>query len=493
MKKYVLTRLLKSVISILLVVVIVMLLLFKMVSRTKIFDQDAGYKKMQGDAKTAYTYTRWEELGYLDYQTMSDMCINAGSEDTTACLTVGSEEQQRVVDQYAADGYTIQYLQSGMPFASRDYTMVELVWNFLTTFIRIDNPWYIQDPNNPDLERKYYLSTTYEGLPAIKCSGCLSETQLYIDGSFPFIHQNVVELNFGNSFPTNQGVATMTVIMQGQGTPQQTDTTFPTGVTQPSSVNLNACKYKMTSTLDHLDTTKFDTNYADCALNYKDPSMASTSLMFGLMSLIIAYLIAIPAGIQMARKKGKLVDKIGIVYINFLIALPSLAFIFLVKQIGNFFGAPDKFPQYGFGDIRSYVLPVIILALLNTASLMTWVRRYMVDQTNADYVKFAKAKGLSQSEIFNRHILKNAIIPIVNGIPSSVVACLSGSVITESIFSIPGMGKMLPDAIKVVNNNMVITLTFIFASMSILAVLVGDVLMTVIDPRIQLTTKGDTR
>ena len=73
------------------------------------------------------------------------------------------------------------------------------------------------------------------------------------------------------------------------------------------------------------------------------------------------------------------------------------------------------------------------------------------------------------------------------------MACLSGSVITESIFSIPGMGKMLPDSIKVANNNMVLTLTFIFASLSILAVLVGDLLMTVVDPRIQLTAKGDTR
>lgn len=115
----------------------------------------------------------------------------------------------------------------------------------------------------------------------------------------------------------------------------------------------------------------------------------------------------------------------------------------------------------------------------------------MVDQSTADYVKFAKAKGLSGSEISRRHILKNAIIPVVNGIPSSVILAISGAVLTESVFSIPGMGKMLPDAIKAGNNNMVITLTFIFTALSIAAVFIGDLLMTVVDPRISLQEKKE--
>ena len=122
---------------------------------------------------------------------------------------------------------------------------------------------------------------------------------------------------------------------------------------------------------------------------------------------------------------------------------------------------------------------------------MMWTRRYMIDQSNSDYVKFARAKGLSEGEIFNRHILKNAIIPIVNQIPVSIVMTISGSVITETVFAIPGMGKMLPDSINMLNNNMVITLTFIFTGLSVFAVLVGDLLMTVIDPRIKLTEKGE--
>ena len=132
----------------------------------------------------------------------------------------------------------------------------------------------------------------------------------------------------------------------------------------------------------------------------------------------------------------------------------------------------------------------MILALLSTPSLMMWLRRYMIDQSNADYVKFARAKGLSEKEIFRHHILRNAIIPIVNGIPSSIILCISGALITESAFAVPGMGKMLPTAINQLNNNMVITLTFIFTALSILAVLIGDLLMVAVDPRISLTAKG---
>ena len=114
----------------------------------------------------------------------------------------------------------------------------------------------------------------------------------------------------------------------------------------------------------------------------------------------------------------------------------------------------------------------------------------MIDQTNEDYVKFAKAKGLSRTEIFRHHVLRNAIIPIVNSLPSSVILCISGAFITETAFAVPGMGKMLPDAISQMNNNMVLCLTFLFTGLAILAVLVGDILMTVVDPRIQLTAKG---
>ena len=320
------------------------------------------------------------------------------------------------------------------------------------------------------------------------CSGCEYKYQVYFGHGFPFVHQNMVKLYFGISFPTKSGMHTLDVINEEQGSQKAILQTFPTGVELESPLNQMTAKYK--PNVDHLDQTRFTDNYADCKSYYESPSMVETSYIFGIISLVIAYAIGLPAGMGMARNKDGIWDKLGVAIINFLIALPSLALIFFVRQIGSMvFQLPDKFPLLGFGNIKSYIAPILILSLLSLPGLMTWTRRYMIDQSNSDYVKFAKAKGLSQREIFTKHILKNAVIPIVNGIPASIILCISGALITESAFAIPGMGKMLPDAINKMNNNMVITLTFIFAALSIFSVLLGDLLMTLVDPRIQLAEK----
>lgn len=490
MKNYILSRIIKSIIALFVVLSIVIVMLFTLIPRVNIFKNDTSIQRMKGDEKTSYMYNKWDELGYLDFITYNEMCY-ASSDDVNACISGDEEASTKVLQQYENDGYTIAQFNDGSYYGYYEYNPLEILGNFYSHFIQIDHPNKIEDPDNPDLERKYYIGSDQNGVPAVMCSGCEYKYQIYFDGSFPFIHQNIISLDFGTSYPTKLGIDTMNVIADGQGNAKMEEQTFPTGSTQNSPLLQHSCRYKPTSTLDRMDTTKFTDNYANCDTQYDSPSMISTSLTFGLISLFIAYLIAIPAGIYMARKKGKLADKIGIVYINFLSAVPSLAFIFFVKQIGQGFGLPDKFPHFGFGDIRSYILPIIILALLSTSSLMMWTRRYMIDQSNSDYVKFARAKGLSEGEIFNRHILKNAIIPIVNQIPVSIVMTISGSVITETVFAIPGMGKMLPDSINMLNNNMVITLTFIFTGLSVFAVLVGDLLMTVIDPRIKLTEKGE--
>lgn len=549
MKKYIIGRILRSIVSIVAVVTIAMFLIFSMIPRMKFFENDPTWKKIAMDpiASITYKYTKWEDLGYLDFVPQNDMCKYNGitctstrteafdkvkaeweskgyevsfNEDGSAyvkkgvdflveqdemcklsetgvnydeCIKTRNDEFQKIADQYLEQGYSLVYYQNGNAFVYRDYTIFQQVGNFLTSFLKVDHPNAVVDVDNPNLDRGISFGTDYNGLPAIKCSGCENQYLLYLDGSFPFIHQNWLSLNFSKSYPTYSGIDTMEVISKGQGEAVMDEVTFETGLKGQSSLNLHTCKYKLTSTLDKMDKSKFTSNYADCETNMSSPSMISTSYIFGILGIIVSYGIAIPAGIKMAQKKDQWEDKLGIVYINLMIAVPSLAFILFAKTLGKTVGFPDKFPQYGFGDIRSYILPVIILGLLSTAGLMIWMRRYMVDQANSDYVKFARAKGLTQKEIFNRHILKNAIIPIVNGIPASIVLCISGAVITESVFAIPGMGKMLPDAIKATNNNMIICLTFIFTSLSIFSLLLGDILMTFVDPRIQLSSKGETR
>lgn len=494
MKKYVLVRLVKSIISIIAVVAIVIVMVFTLIPEKKVFDNDTAHQKLKGNLKVNYEYNKLEELGYLDYLNVAEMCRKY-SDDTAACSIQGSEENSKVLSILEDKGYTIvKYAGNdqltGTSVAYRRYKAFELVANFYKNLIKIDHPWVINDPKNPDLKRGYSIEKDYNGLPAVVCSGCKNKYQFYLDSSFPFIHSNLLKFNFGVSHPVNSGIPTIDVVSVGQGKSKSFEQTFPTGAKQSSPILQHTCRYKYE--VDHLDMNKFNDNYADCQLKYESPSMIGTSYIFGLSSLFLAYLIAIPFAIAMARNKGKFVDKFGIFYINLLISVPSLALIFFIKYIGFSFNLPDKFPQLGFNDIKSYILPVIILAMLNTPSLMMWLRRYMVDQGNADYVKFAKAKGLSAKEISQRHILKNAIVPLVNGIPSSIILTISGAFMTESVFSIPGMGKMLPDSITVLNNNMIITLTFIFTALSIFAVFFGDILMTFVDPRISLNIKkGD--
>ena len=98
--------------------------------------------------------------------------------------------------------------------------------------------------------------------------------------------------------------------------------------------------------------------------------------------------------------------------------------------------------------------------------------------------------GLSRKEIFRSHIFKNASIPIAHGIPTALAGCIMGAIITEAIYSVGGMGKMLPSAINQYNNVMIVALTFLFSSISVLSVLLGDIILTKVDPRISLTDKA---
>lgn len=490
MKKYVWTRLLKSVVSIFVVLAIVVTMVFTMIPVSNVFEKDTTVTKLKGNAKTVYKYKALDDLGYLSYKSTADMCT-AKADDYDECMKTDSEEGKRVFALYEAEGYKIQTLGgsdklAGQVIATREYGRLELIGKYFSRLFQFDHPNKIVDANNKDMKRGYYFGGS-DGNWGLQCSGCEHKYQLYFNGRFPFIHSNIITLSFGKSFPTYSGLDTMDVISNQQGKNVSKEQEFPTGKVMSSPIKQESCKYKYQP--DPLDKTRFTDNYSDCQLRNEAPSMINTSYIFGIISVILAYLIAVPAGISMAKNKGKLQDKIGIVYINLLIAVPSLAFIFLMKYLGFKLGLPDKFSQLGFRDVRSYIMPIIILALMSTPSLMMWIRRYMIDQSNSDYVKFAKAKGLSKNEIFNNHILKNAIIPIVNGIPSSIILAISGAVITETVFSIPGMGKMLPDAISASNNNIVITLTFIFTSLSIISVFIGDLLMTMVDPRIQLDTK----
>lgn len=496
MKKYILMRILRSLVSIFLVTTLIYTIVYTLVPRNLIFKQDPQYNKIAKtpDSKADYEHTVFERMGYEEYYSSKELQEKASSLDKS--VTVEGTDANRKVYQEYLDGLSGNWELEQMPenkqfYAVRQVPIYERVFDFYANLIQINHPWKIQDAENPDLERYIRL----ENDPAVGWSVVGSGTQhkylLYFNGVFPFVHQNFLTLNLGNSYPTFSGQSVLEVITQGQGQTESAETSFPTGK-KMSSVNIYSRSYKNPSKMDERDIRNFGEgdNYSATKSNYTDPSMIVNSSIIGIIGVIISYGLAIPIGSVLARYKNSTLDSVSTATLTFLLALPTIALVYLVRLLGSFIGLPDSFPTLGAGDWRSYVLPAVILGLLSTPGLTIWIRRYMIDQQSSDYVRFARAKGLSEKEILQKHIFKNAMVPIVAGIPSAIILVIIGATLTESVFAFPGMGKMLIDSVRAANNTMVVGLTFIFTSLSILANLLGDLLMTVLDPRIKLSSKG---
>ena len=205
-------------------------------------------------------------------------------------------------------------------------------------------------------------------------------------------------------------------------------------------------------------------------------------------------MLGLPLGVLMAQHKDSWFDHIGNGYIIFIMAVPSLAYIFLFATIGTtLFGLPYKFANAQVKAL-GYVLPIISLSLPSIGSLMKWMRRYMIDQMNSDYVKFARAEGLSEREIFSKHISPNAMIYLVHGIPASILGCLTGAIITERVYALPGVGNLLTTAINGHDNGIIVACTVFYTTLSVISIILGDLLLAKYDPRISLTTsKGGGR
>ena len=218
------------------------------------------------------------------------------------------------------------------------------------------------------------------------------------------------------------------------------------------------------------------------------------SLGLGLVSLAIALAVGLPLGILMARStrtRFKVGDKLGTVFIVIIQALPSAVYHILIQFAGSQgLKLPMLFEQ---GNIISYLLPVISLSIGNIAYYAMWLRRYMVDEANKDYIRLARAKGLPSGTISRRHIFRNAFVPLVQYIPNSILLTLMGSLYVESLYSVPGMGGLLVTAIKRQDNTLVQALVVIYAVISILGLLFGDILMGIVDPRISFAKKEGSR
>ncbi len=526
MRKYLINRIIRGLIAIICVVAIIMLLIYSLMDRSLIFAADALYNKQSSNQKKAYRYRKWEEYGYLDYVPYADYLLEITlngeitEEQRAEAVKFGRTPAQdsaaakkyvaQFTEYYESRGYEVIRLDAVMSgnkvvtggseqlFAVKDKPLLGRLGNYLGHIVTIDNIHNVEDSENAFTGERGLTFTLYDPAyggekfsPAIIGSGTTHRYLLYCNSKFPYIHQNLITISLGTSFIVNTGVDVFTTMTQSQGSYVMEQTYYPTGHTDMSADDLHTLVNLPGSFgSSALNQQRYVDDYTSTIARKNGASKMGYSFSIGILNVIMAYLFGIPIGILMALNKDKLIDKIGTVYIIFIVAIPSLAYIFLFKAIGSkVFGLPATFNVQN-PTWKMYVLPVISLSLPAIAGLMRWLRRYMIDQMNSDYVKFARSGGLSEREIFSKHILKNAIIPIVHGVPGAILGAMVGGIITERVYVVPGTGNLLTTAINSYDNNVIVGLAMFFATLSVTSLILGDVLMSMVDPRISFTSKA---
>lgn len=233
-------------------------------------------------------------------------------------------------------------------------------------------------------------------------------------------------------------------------------------------------------------------------------SRFGVSMRLGLIALVISLVVGVPLGILQARFKDGHLDRIGTGFTIFVNAVPSLVSYSLIMVFGSrVLGLPAMYSTRKVAKLAflgmelkintSAILPIACLALGSIAYYMLWMRRYMVDELNKDYIRLAKLKGFSTTQVMFRHVMKNAFLPLAQYLPYSVLLTVGGSLLVERFFSVPGLGAFLTDAIGKYDVDLVQAIVMLYASLGILGLFLGDLLMTVLDPRIRLTGKGGAR
>ncbi len=215
------------------------------------------------------------------------------------------------------------------------------------------------------------------------------------------------------------------------------------------------------------------------------------SVRFGLVAVVISLVLGVIMGITQARYKGRFWDKLWNCYIVFINAVPAAVYLLFIQlYVTDALEIPLLYNKRNF---VTWILPAISMSLGGMAGYALWMRRYMVDEINKDYIKLARAKGMSNKAVMMKHVLRNAFVPMAQYLPASVLFTISGSIYIESLYSIPGMGGLLVDAIQRQDNTLVQALVLIFSTLGIIGLFLGDVLMAIIDPRIKLEKQGGAR
>ncbi len=202
------------------------------------------------------------------------------------------------------------------------------------------------------------------------------------------------------------------------------------------------------------------------------------------MAVLVALCVGIPLGCIAAYNRGKWLDNFVIVFATCGIAIPS--FISSVLLLYTFGMNLKLLPTVGLNSAASYIMPVTALAIYPTAYITRLMRSSLLDVMGQDYMRTARAKGVSQFMIMFKHALRNAILPVVTYVGPMLASLITGSFVVEKIFSVPGLGRDFVSAITNRDYMLIMGTTILLSALVIIANVVVDILYKIIDPRIKL-------
>ena len=222
------------------------------------------------------------------------------------------------------------------------------------------------------------------------------------------------------------------------------------------------------------------------------------TVRLSLLTTFFTYLIAIPLGVIAAKYKGTKVDRSIMVYTFVALSMPTVVFSLINLLIFSFRGG--WFPWTGSVDatltigtfayfmsrLHHLILPAITLALLSTVAIIYFLRSEIIDFESSDFVTTARSKGVPEGRIYTHHIMRNALIPIAGHTGTMIILLFSGSIFIERIFSYPGMGQLFFDSIVARDFPVANTLIMFYAIITAVAMLLADIIISVIDPRIRI-------
>jgi peptide/nickel transport system permease protein len=216
---------------------------------------------------------------------------------------------------------------------------------------------------------------------------------------------------------------------------------------------------------------------------------ALPSLAVALPTLIVGLLVNISFALMMVLFRGTYLEYVGLVLCVILMSVSSLFYIiggqFFMGKLLNL--VPISGYDSGFAAIKFLLLPVLIGVFSGIGSGVRWYRTLFLEEVEKDYVRTARAKGLTETQVLFRHVLQNAMIPILTGVVVVLPLLFMGSLIMESFFSIPGLGSYTIDAINSQDFAIVRAMVFLGSVLYVIGLLLTDISYTLVDPRIRLS------